>query len=132
MREEGRRGPFRESPYPFGHKDLLLFFPPLLFRSDTCFILCKLRQFFQPPMARILHSCFYLQDIARERGKGRYEMSKGSHLQMATMMACVCYTALYYITVITDFKDLPSPQTVESNPSALNFPYCPCKYHNRK
>lgn len=104
MREEGKRGPSQESSYPFGHKDLLLFFPPLLFRSDTCFILCKLRQFFQPSMAGILHSCFYLQDIARERGKGRYKISKGSHLQMATMMACVCNTALYYITVITDFK----------------------------
>lgn len=42
---------------------------------------------------------------------------------MATMMAFVCYTALYYITVITDFKYLPLPQTVKSNPSVLNFPY---------
>lgn len=115
---------FQESAYPSGHSDVLLFFPLLLFCSYTCFILCKIRHFFQPSMTSILYSCFYLQlGIAREGGKVRYKLSEGSHMQIATMISCAFYIVLHYIRY-TDFKYSTLSQTVDSSPSVLNFSYC--------
>ena len=124
--EKGRpEASFEENTYPSGHSDVLLFFPFLLFCSDTCFILCKVRHFFQPSMTSVLYSCFYLQlDIARERGKVRYNISERAHLQRAATISCVLHIVLHYISY-SDFYYSTLPQTIDSHPSVLNFPYCP-------
>lgn len=62
--------PLQDHPYPLGHGGLLLLLPLLPLGSQACFVLCKLWQFLQPPTTSILHSCFYLQDITGERGRG--------------------------------------------------------------